>query len=243
MNIIKLSAIDSTNAFLKSLVFDQYVENFTVVIAESQLNGKGQTGSIWNSESGKNLTFSVLVRDVLRTGADVFKLNILVSISIIKALEKFKIKKLNIKWPNDILSEQKKIAGILIENVFKGNNEIISIIGIGLNVNQVFFENLPQASSLSLLNNKEFDKDEILFEIIAQLKWHIAQINSVSNTDFWAEYHNLLFKMGVPTVFIDSLDDKFMGIIKGVTSYGKLVVMLEDDSKKEFDIKELKMLY
>ena len=70
----------------------------------------------------------------------------------------------------------KKIAGILIENIFKGNNEIVSIIGIGLNVNQLRFENLPQASSLAILNNKEFDKDLILEEIHYQLKLHCNQI-------------------------------------------------------------------
>ena len=226
MNIIKLNAIESTNSFLKELIMHQYVDNFTIVITDNQTKGKGQVGAVWDSEMGKNLTFSMLVKDLLVGGLSVLNLNALVSISIIKALEKFKIKNLAIKWPNDILSEQKKIAGILIENIFKGNNEIVSIIGIGLNVNQLRFENLPQASSLAILNNKEFDKDLILEEIHYQLKLHCNQIlNNVKND------------------FLDFNNQQFIGIVKGVSRSGKLQVLLEDDFIKEFDLKEIKMLY
>lgn len=221
----------------------QYVDNFTIVITDNQTKGKGQVGAVWDSEMGKNLTFSMLVKDLLVGGLSVLNLNALVSISIIKALEKFKIKNLAIKWPNDILSEQKKIAGILIENIFKGNNEIVSIIGIGLNVNQLRFENLPQASSLAILNNKEFDKDLILEEIHYQLKLHCNQIlNNVKN-DFWNEYHDYLFKKNIPSVFLDFNNQQFIGIVKGVSRSGKLQVLLEDDFIKEFDLKEIKMLY
>lgn len=243
MNIIKLNAIESTNSFLKELIMNQYVENFTIVCAENQTKGKGQVGAVWDSESGKNLTFSVLIRDVIVESASVFILNTLVSISIIKALEKFKINNLAIKWPNDILSEQKKIAGILIENIFRGNNEIISIVGVGLNVNQLYFDNLPQASSLAILNNKVFDKDLILEEIHNQLKFHCAQISNHVKNDFWKEYHSYLFKKNIPVVFLGFDNHQFMGIIEGVSKFGRLQVILEDDSVKEFDLKEIKMLY
>ena len=222
---------------------NQYVENFTIVCTENQTKGKGQVGAVWNSEAGKNLTFSMLIKDVVVDASSVFVLNTLVSISIIKTLEKFKINNLAIKWPNDILSEQKKIAGILIENIFKGNNEIVSIVGIGLNINQLHFENLPQASSLAILNNKEFDKNLILEEIHYQLKIHCAQITNNVKKDFWDEYHNYLFKKNIPSVFLDVDNHQFMGIIKGVSQFGKLQIMLENDSIKEFDLKEVKMLY
>lgn len=243
MNIIKLSAIESTNSFLKELILNQYVDNFTIVITDNQTKGKGQIGTIWDSEAGKNLTFSMLIKDMLVDSSSVFVLNTLISISIIRALERFKINNLAIKWPNDILSEQKKIAGILIENIFKGNNEIVSIIGIGLNVNQLQFENLPQASSLAILKNRKFDKDLILEEIYHQLKFHCAQVLNNVKKDFWDEYHEYLFKKDVPSVFLDADNHQFMGIVKGVTKIGKLKVMLEDDSIKEFDLKEIKMLY
>ena len=172
-----------------------------------------------------------------------FILNTLVSVSIIKALEKFKINNLSIKWPNDLLSEQKKIGGVLVENIFRGNNEIVSIVGIGLNVNQLHFENLPQASSLAILNNREYDKDLILLEIHNQLQNHYKEILNNFKKDFWEEYHYYLFKRNIPSVFLSSDNHKFMGIIKGVSEIGKLQVMLEDDSIQEYNIKEIKMLY
>lgn len=243
MNIIKLNAIDSTSSFLKDLLRQQYVENFTTVIAENQIKGRGQVGNIWISERGKNLTFSVLVKDSIVDINAVFILNTIVSISLVRALEKFKINKLVIKWPNDILSENKKIAGILIENIFKGNNEIISIVGIGLNVNQMQFDNLPQASSLAILNNISFDKELLLEEILNQIKFHITQLINNVKFDFWEEYHNLLFKKNIPSVFEDVRKQQFQGIIRGVTKFGKLIIQLEDDSIKEFNIKEVKMLF
>jgi BirA family biotin operon repressor/biotin-[acetyl-CoA-carboxylase] ligase len=243
MNIIKLNAIDSTSSFLKDLLRQHHVDNFTTVIAENQIKGRGQVGNIWNSESGKNLTFSVLVKDSIVDSNSVFVLNTVVSISIIRALEKFKINKLAIKWPNDILSENKKIAGILIENIFKGNNEITSIVGVGLNVNQIQFDNLPQASSLAILNNKVFDKEMLLEEILYQMKFHITQLANSVRFDFWEEYHSLLFKKDIPSVFEDVNNFQFQGIIKGVTKFGKLTIMLEDDSFKEYNIKEVRMLF
>ena len=243
MNIIKLNAIDSTSSFLKELLVQQHVDNFTTVIAENQMKGRGQVGNVWKSENGKNLTFSVLVKDSIMDSNAIFDLNTVVSVSIIRALEKFKINKLAIKWPNDILSENKKIAGILIENIFKGNNEIVSIVGIGLNVNQMHFDNLPQASSLAILNNKFFDKELLLEEIIYQIKFHITQLTKGVKTDFWKEYHDLLFKKDIPSVFEDINKLQFQGIIKGVTKFGKLIIMFEDDSFKEYNIKEVRMLF
>lgn len=243
MNIIKLNATESTNSFLKELLLTQNVDNFTIVITENQTKGKGQIGAVWDSESGKNLTFSLLVKDFVVDASSVFILNTLISISLIKALEKFKINDLSIKWPNDILSERKKISGILIENIFKGSSEIISVIGIGLNVNQMQFENLPQASSLAILNGKEFDKELILEEILLQIQLHYKLIINGKKKDFWKEYHNYLFKRHIPSVFLDVFNHQFMGIIKGVSEIGKLQVMLEDDSIQEFNIKEIKMLY
>ena len=243
MNIIKLNATESTNSFLKELLLTQNVDNFTIVITKNQTKGKGQVGSIWDSTPGKNLTFSVLIKDFVVGASSMFILNTLVSVSIIKALEKFKINNLSIKWPNDILSEQKKIGGVLVENIFRGNNEIVSIVGIGLNVNQLHFENLPQASSLAILNNREYDKDLILLEIHNQLQNHYKEILNNFKKDFWEEYHYYLFKRNIPSVFLSADNHKFMGIIKGVSEIGKLQVMLEDDSIQEYNIKEIKMLY
>jgi len=242
MKLIKLDAIDSTNEFLKGLSNNQLVENFTVVTTESQTKGKGQMGSVWVSEPSKNLIMSVLIKDFLLDNNSIFDINIAVSVSIIQALETLNIPELSIKWPNDIMSYNKKIGGILIENSIKSNGDINSIVGLGLNVNQTNFEHLPKATSLALIGSTTFDKEEILLKIVEKLEQNIHSWNQ-NKDSMWADYTEKLFKKGIPMPFSDENQQNFMGIIQGVSSIGKLQILLEDDSVPEFDIKEIQMLY
>ncbi|MFN7043633.1 MAG: biotin--[acetyl-CoA-carboxylase] ligase [Flavobacterium sp.] len=243
MKIIKLDAIDSTNRFLKALSAEESCENFTVVITESQTEGKGQRGSGWTSEGGKNLAFSVLYKQKSEAITSLFTLNIVVALSVVEALKSVSNLNFTIKWPNDILAENKKIAGILIENTFKNQNEVQSIIGIGLNVNQSQFENLPQASSLFLLENKIFDRETMLISIVNQLEFNLKQLPILGETHFWNAYHQVLFKKDVVSTFESASGNRFVGKIQKVTKEGKLEVLLEDDSVTFFDVKEVKMLY
>jgi BirA family biotin operon repressor/biotin-[acetyl-CoA-carboxylase] ligase len=242
MKLIKLDAIDSTNDFLKGLSSKQDLQNYTVISAENQLNGKGQMGSKWHSESGKNLIMSVLVKDYLLDFDSFFNLNIVASLAVIRVLESYTIPELSIKWPNDIMSANKKIGGILIENSLKGDGTITSIVGLGLNINQIQYDNLPRASSLAIICNTFFDKEEILFKIVSRMEEMIS-IYKENETSLWEEYSNNLFKIGIPTAFSDENDINFMGIIMGVSSIGKLQIQLEDDSICEYNLKEVQMLY
>lgn len=243
MNIIKLDATASTNDYLKSLLSKQFVENLTVIYAETQTEGRGQMGAKWNSESGKNLTFSVLVRDLLLEIASVFHLNVLVAVSIAEALQELKIPGISIKWPNDILAVNKKIAGILIENSIKNNGEIFSVVGIGLNVNQTIFDDLPKATSLQTITSREYDKETVLHIILQKLQQNLGLLRSGNADFFWETYDRLLYKKGIPMPFEDASGNRFMGIIKKVNSIGKLEIQLEDDSRCQYDIKEVTMLY
>jgi BirA family biotin operon repressor/biotin-[acetyl-CoA-carboxylase] ligase len=243
MNIIKLDAIDSTNDFLKALAKKKVVENFTAVVAENQTNGKGQMGAAWSSETGKNLIMSILVKDILYNVDEIFHLNVAIALSVFQVLEEIKVPKLAIKWPNDIMSDTKKLCGILIENSIKSSSEIESIVGIGLNVNQKKFENLPKASSMAIVLKNEFDLDLILDKIIFQIKKNCSWILSKQFDQLWQEYHKHLFKINVPIAFEDAHKNRFMGIIQLVTKEGKLQVVLEDDSVKNFGVKEIQMLY
>ena len=243
MRIIKLDAIDSTNRFLKGLALEKKCDNFTVVSTESQYEGKGQRGSGWSSDAGKNLTFSVLYQQKGKLLSSLFTLNIIVAISVVEALKSVSNLNFVIKWPNDILAENKKIGGILIENSFKNANEVQSIIGIGLNINQSHFENLPQASSLYLLENTIFNRDSLLQAIVQRLEFNLKQISVLGTTHFWDVYHQILFKRNVVSAFESVTGSRFVGKIQEVTQDGKLAVLLEDDSICFFDVKEVKMLY
>ena len=243
MKLIKLNAIDSTNTFLKQLVLHEVVENFTVVSAEHQTKGRGQRGAEWSIESGKNLTFSVLYKQLTKKNTNFFTLNIVTAISVLEALKEVSGIDFKIKWPNDILAENKKVAGILIENSFKSASEITSIIGIGINVNQQNFENLPQASSLYVLQGKYYDRNLILQTVVNKLQQNLENISVASEADFWEKYHHFLFKKDIVSTFQDAAGKRFVGKISCVTFDGKLQVELEVNSKVDFDIKEIKMLY
>lgn len=170
MRIIKLNAIDSTNAYLKSLVKSApFVSDFLTVWTPVQTAGVGQRGAKWESEPYKNLTFSILRKNKRSEIDSLFVLNMVVSIAVINYLKKIKIPDVQIKWPNDIMSHRKKIGGILIENTFSEGKLKYSVIGIGLNINQTHFKNLEKASSLKLLTEKEFSIELILKNLIQEI--------------------------------------------------------------------------
>ncbi|PAM95239.1 biotin--[acetyl-CoA-carboxylase] ligase [Flavobacterium sp. IR1] len=242
MKLIKLDAIDSTNDFLKGLASKDELDNFTVVTAENQTKGKGQMGSKWESEIGKNLIMSVLVKDFLYNNKDVFNLSIIVSLAVIRALKLFNIPDLSIKWPNDIMSYNKKIGGILIENTLKSDGRIVSVAGIGVNVNQTNLAELPHASSLAVITGKSFDKEVLPALIVENIKEKITSWEA-NATDYWNEYLNSLFRKGIPMPFKNLKNQNFMGIIQGVSPTGKIKILLEDDTVAEFEIKEIQMLY
>jgi BirA family biotin operon repressor/biotin-[acetyl-CoA-carboxylase] ligase len=242
MKLIKLDAIDSTNEFLKGLSNRQELDNFTVVVAEKQTKGKGQMGAVWDSEEGKNLIVSVFIKDPLLNIKQIYNLNIAIATAVVDALEIYNIPEVHIKWPNDIMSYNFKIGGILIENSLKSDGGVSSVVGLGLNINQTNFDNLPKASSLAAICGTYFDKNQLLVSIIEKMKQNIAEIESESEV-LWSKYTNRLFKKGIPMPFKDQYNMNFMGIIQGVSAYGKLQLLLEDDSIVEYSIKEIQMLY
>lgn len=243
MKLIKLNATDSTNDFLKQLATSHILENYTVVSTENQLKGRGQMGSIWTSELGKNLTFSIYLANSLKNIDSIYNLNVAVAIAILEVLKKQNIPELKVKWPNDIMSANKKVGGILIENAIKNSNEIQSIIGIGLNVNQQNYDGLPQATSLCLTTGQFFDCEELLTKIVEQLEFNVGLIIQNRSEALWEKYHQFLYKKDIPSAFENKKGIQFMGIIKQVIANGQLEVILEDDSLQLFNIKELKMLY
>ena len=219
------------------------VDDFTVVTTKNQEQGRGQMGTKWLAEPGKNLTFSVLKKDEALEVADQFLLNMCVSLAMYEALKELNIPNLTVKWPNDILSANSKICGILIENILTGSKIQSSIIGIGLNVNQLSFNNLPNVSSLKLLKGETFNLDEVLLLIIVKLKKYLTS-NYLNSPDVLrALYQEIMFRIHKPSTFKDKEGKMFMGFIKGVSSSGKLIVLLEDNIFKEYNLKEIQLLY
>ncbi|PKQ43645.1 biotin--[acetyl-CoA-carboxylase] ligase [Confluentibacter flavum] len=243
MRIIKLNAIDSTNSYMRRLSSEENLDDYTIVTAKHQTQGRGQMGTVWSSENSKNLMFSVF-KDTSKFHVEYpFLISMVTSLAILKTLQSFSITKLTIKWPNDILSEDKKICGILIENVIKQNSLSNTIIGIGLNVNQTEFDHLPKASSLKLITGNVFDLEEVLVETIKNLRHYFKILKRADYNTLKTDYEAYLFRKDKPSTFKDSEGLIFSGYIKSVTLFGNLQVLLEDDVIEEFDLKDVTLMY
>ena len=242
MNIIKLDAIDSTNSYLKKIILEKDISDYTIVTANFQTEGKGQLGYMWESEDSKNLLCSIYKKDLGIKVEDQFVLSMLVSLSIIRTLEKLNLPKLYIKWPNDIMSDNKKICGILVENMVKQNSIKESVIGIGLNVNQNTFKNLPNATSIKKIKGVAFNIDELLNDLANNIKKQFIDFNQSKIDLIFRQYEDVLYRINIPSTFKNSEGDIFTGFIKGVSSLGRLKVLLEDNLTKSYSIKDISLL-
>lgn len=172
-----LREVNSTNSYLKART-DKPEDGF-LVLAESQFNGRGQHRRMWLSDPGKNLTFSFYFKPVLPKR--LHSLTIVVAHSCAKALSRITNKNIQVKWPNDLIYDGKKVGGILVESELIGDMVEKLIIGIGVNVNQRNFDpKIPSASSLINLsdNEMEFSRESILASLCIELENDLDKWNS-----------------------------------------------------------------
>lgn len=243
MKLIKLNAIDSTNSFLKEFGQNTALENFTVAVTNQQNKGRGQQENKWISEPFKNLTFSVFTTNLDLEIKNHKYLNFAVSLAVFNTLSVLEVKNLSIKWPNDILSANKKICGILIENTIKGSKISSSIIGIGLNVNQETFpDSLQNATSLKIIDQKNYDLEVLLTAFINHLKNTISLLTDKNYEKLEEGYLNALYKKNIPSMFKDRNNVLFMGKIIGISAFGNLQIELENETIKEFGLKEISFI-
>ncbi len=241
-NIIKLDATTSTNDWLKQKYNKNECEDGDLVWVEKQTKGRGQKKNVWISEPGKNLTFSFF--KVLKTLEvnDQFMINCWISIAIINALKIINVPKLSLKWPNDILSEDKKICGVLIENFIKGNIISSTIVGVGLNVNQINFENLDGASSILNQTKKEFNLEFVLNLLLDSFEETFRYCKTKNKKHLIKKYEEFLFGKN-KTYKFQVGHNIFNAIIKGVNLDGKLIVQNEEDEIIMFSNSTIKMFY
>ncbi len=241
--IVKLDATNSTNSYLKEWAKKADVSHGTVVLAKHQESGRGQLGAKWLSDNGKNLTFSILYKFSNLQITDQFYLNCAVSLAIYDALLPIIGKSLTVKWPNDIMSDDKKIGGILIENAVKNGYISQSVIGIGLNVNQIIFsDELPDATSLAIITQKTFDLDSVLDTILQSLEKKLKLLELGQFADLNSAYQNTLYRRNIFSKFNEK-NNNFLGKIIGVTIQGKLQIQLESSELREFSLKEVRFVF
>ncbi len=243
MHLIKLNAIDSTNSYLRSRYLNEDLDDFTVITASEQTSGRGQMGTVWESEPGKNIMLSVFKKIDCLAIEQQFYVSMASSLAVLKSLKKMQIPSLFVKWPNDILSDNRKICGVLIESVIRKQKLDAVIVGIGLNVNQTKFNENIAASSLKSLTGITYNLDEVLHDLLIEVKHYVSLLEEGKLEEISEEYHKHLFRKEKPSTFKDSNDNLIMGFIKGVSNTGRLQVLLEDEVLKEFDMKEIKLMY
>ena len=240
MYLFKLNATDSTNSYLRELSNNESLGKWTAVSAEFQNQGRGQKGSSWHSESGKNLICSILVQLDGVKAEDQFMLNCAVSLGIYRYLQRYNLPKLAIKWPNDIMSVSNKLGGILIENTLSADKITKCIIGIGINVNQESFpKDLPLAVSMKQLLGEHFDRDIMLQDLLNSVQYKFDWIFDKKYDELWSDYESALYRKDKVRMFKRPDGQPFMGIIRGVTKPGMLLIEKEDESVGQYSFKEV----
>ena len=243
MYLYKLGAIPSTNTFLKDLVQQEEPESFTVVHAEFQTTGRGQRDTVWYSSEGRNLLFSILIKFQGVLGEDQFYLNCAVSLAVLEVLKSYELPDLRVKWPNDIMADNRKLAGMLIENSLISGQIRYAIIGIGLNVNEEKFPpELPKAVSMYQILGKKSDRNTLLQELVEKIKLYTGLFVSGEYECLMQEYKENLYKYRRPAMFETATGEIFMGKIIDVDPAGDLVLELQDETQRRFRFKEIKFL-
>ena len=245
MKIIKLDAINSTNEYLKNYIQDKSIRNSHAVYTFNQTKGKGQRGKTWLSEPEKNLAFSICFFPKSLKVNNQFNLNMTISLFLLNTLKSLKIPNLKIKWPNDILSGEKKICGILNEIKVKGNIIDNIIMGFGINVNQENFENLPNASSLKLIKNINYDLNGLV-SLITQNLNNYNYLNPKSESEIKSltlNYNKNLYGTNAFNDFSDLNNNSFKGKVISVDRKGVIKVQKKDNSFHNFNFHEIQMIF
>lgn len=243
-DLIVLEEVDSTNRFAQELLQKSVkVPEGTAILSFYQTSGKGQKGNVWESEPGSNMLASVILFPDFLEPSNLQLINQAVAVSVCTALRNYSGCEFKIKWPNDIIFGEYKIAGILIENSIREKLCVHSIVGVGINLNQeVFNAYKPKAISLKNIINKTIDSiPEFTIKWRNVLIEYFEMIRGGNEGMIAESYSQLLFGLGEERWFeYDGIRTK--GIITGVTKEGYLQIQT-DTGTREFGIKEVKYLF
>ena len=238
MKFQHLNTIDSTNAYLQRLQSGHDIRNW-VVSADEQTAGKGMGGNIWESEAGKNLTFSLALDTSFLPAERQFLLSEAVPLGIVEVIDTIlPAEKLRIKWPNDICYDSRKLAGILVNSTIKDNMMDVSIVGIGLNVNQMQFNDWPtHPISLKMITGHAYDLQPLLEGIAEHILIKVEQLKSAPGSIEQA-YLQRLFRYRTWADYI--VGGQTMRLhMTGIDPFGRLQLIDEQQVSRCFDVKEI----
>jgi len=225
MNLIVLPIIDSTNNYAVSLIEKGAADHNTVVLAYEQTLGKGQRGNNWESSPGMGLYASFIFRPQNIVAQQQFLLNKAISSGVSSFIEDRIKQPCFIKWPNDILIEDKKVSGILIENSLRGSQIVATVVGIGINLNQFRFLNefSDTACSLRMLTGLSYDPESEIIILNNCINFFYEQFLA-GNTSFIEDYYNKhLYRAGIESEFLSSTE-QFSAVLESVENNGAAIL-------------------
>lgn len=238
MKHIHLDSVDSTMNYLARPEIAACEDSFILVTTEEQTQGRGQQGTHWESQRGKNLLFSLLIRHMPLQASESFVFARLHALVLIETLDEY-AQGFSIKWPNDIYYDNHKICGTLTQHTLQGNHLLQTIVGVGLNVNQSHFESdAPNPISLCRILGHEVNLDTLLARYISRLKEALKQLTQTDKAQLQQRYTERLYRREEWHYFRTD-EQRFEGKIVGVDSAGCLILALRDGSQQHFAFKSI----
>ena len=239
IKIIKVNATRSTNDKVKMLIKSKKISNKTILSANYQYGGRGQYNNRWYSSNRKNLLCSLYIDFPAIKINNSFVINCAVSLAVLKTIKNYEKSNTVIKWPNDILSGNKKISGILIENIINNNSISHSIIGVGINVNQLIFRNLSSATSIKKLSGKHINTDEILKKLIENYNYYFSKIQMFKL--LLNEYNDNLYGRDECNFILKGKSIK--GRVNQVKEDGKIEIISDMTGKEKYSSDKIKIIF
>ena len=252
-NIIKIDKTTSTNDYALELLRKHQLNEGTVIVANEQTAGRGQREGYWESEPGGNLTFSIVFFPGFLNAGNQFLLSKAVSVAIADFLS-LHIDNVKVKWPNDIYVGDAKIGGMLIENSLRGQNIHYSVVGVGLNINQMEFKsNAPNPVSLKQLTGKTYNLNEVLQNLCKSIENAYLQLfyeykkNRETGLKYLDKlYLNSMYRFNTEASYkskqAGDFDKIFNATITGVDEYGRLKLKNRVGEELVFSFKEIEFL-
>lgn len=241
--IEKLELVESTNSYLSKKLANHKIDEFFAVMTNFQTGGKGMGSNVWESDKGKNLLCSIVLKPKYLKAEHQFYISKLAAISVCELVEILSgSKNVKIKWPNDIYIGKKKAAGILIENSFIGNQIQYSILGIGVNINQkIFSDKLPNPTSIVLHSKKELPILEVLNTLLKIVKENYVLITNNELDKLDVIYNEKLLNIDKWSNYIVN-NEVIRAKVVGTNEYGLLRLLKRNRAIDLYDIKEVKWI-
>ena len=240
--IIRLKEVDSTNRFLMDWLSRENPEEGTLVITDYQTAGRGTDSARWESEPYMNLTFSFVLYPTFLPIEAQFYLNKVISMGLADLVREALPGRddVRIKWPNDIYIGDQKVAGTLIQNGIQGSRFEFSVVGIGLNVNQVSFPgDAPNPVSLQTVAGHKFDLEAMLKLTIYRIEQRYELLMQGAKQAFDEDYLKLLYRLQQLSGYTYK-GNHIQAKITGVNRYGQLIIEIPGEKIIECDLKEIK---